>query len=303
MDKNQADNSIFCVDPNIIKDTFNVESIDKTIKPFVFKSRYKGLFHDFDCQANKVSENTTNNSVIKNHNDCCHKDHVAYIIQKKDYETMELNEVGVKNLTQYKIVHSYKNEDNVPIVFLNHQPHKGLTLFNRAIIEMNSHALDTLQNTALQVIDDVFGIRCDRYAAIYTTSLDHRFVSIKWTQPTKFPKALYDLKRAMDYLPVKATKNANLTFSQHDLIYFYVSSDRLAISYALLQGCPCILVDKGGTTFHIYNHKGSVMHGGRSMIPLKPETKLDSPSEVGERTQLDIELQFVHVHANRQSFA
>lgn len=56
--------------------------------------------------------------------------------------------------------------------------------------------------------------------------------------------ALFDFKRAMDYLYVKACYEANK--SQTDTTYVFVSSDRSAIWYALNLGCPCIQTRKAG---------------------------------------------------------
>ena len=241
---------------------------------------------------------------IKSESDCDDKDIVEYVIQKTSNELLELTEIGGKHASQnnqkYRVVYSYGTETDVPVAFQKKQLYKGITLFDRAIVELGTTTdLTTLQNTALQVIDDVFSLRCDRYANIYQSSSEHRHVSVRWTEPTKFPKALYDFKRAMDYLPVKAAKNANIAFSQHDMLYFYVSSDRLAIAYAILQGCPCILVAPSGRIFHIYNPKGQVMLGGRKADSRTPFLeKLLSPSTNNERTERDMKSyeEYMKVH-------
>jgi hypothetical protein len=255
IDKNQTDNFLFCVDPNIIRDTTNSSIVNNDIKPFIFKSRYKGLFDDFDNQRNKVSSNINNNSIIKDSNDCCHKDYVEYKITLSNFETLVLYELGTKNT---KMFHCIEEGSDVKINFMKNQKHQGLSLFIVAITELNDRY--TVEKAALQAISDMFGLRCDRYVNLYTNNTNANYVVISQKQ---FQKTLYDLKRGMDYLPVKATKNANNAFTSQDMIYFYVSSDRLAITYALLQGCPCIFVEKGGSTFHIYNPKGQVMVGGQ----------------------------------------
>jgi hypothetical protein len=123
--------------------------------------------------------------------------------------------------------------------------------------------LNALQTAALQTIDRLFSLRCDRFTTMYESSSIQTPV---YLSSIEFHHALYDLKRGMDYLPVKATRNANLEFSKNNMMYFYVSSDRLAIAYALLQGCPCIYVEQGGNVFHIYNYRGQVtgMSGGQA---------------------------------------
>jgi hypothetical protein len=287
LDKNQTDDALFCVDPDIINLTTNASKIVRGVKPFIFKSRYKGLFDDFDNNRNRVSQTGVQSEAIKHTADCNHKDHVEYVIRKDDCETLELTEIGVKTLPSYKLLYSYEDAMDVPITFLNRQSHRGLALFNRAVIELDSIELSTLQHTALRVIDQVFSLRCDRYADLYDSPSNRRIVSVKWACPTRFPKALYDLKRAMDYLPVKATKNANLAFSQHDIQYFYISSDRLAIAYALLQGCPCVLVEKGGTTFHVYNIKGVWMTGGYAISHASSSVRAPD-KESHERTDEDL---------------
>jgi hypothetical protein len=256
LDKNQADNALF-------KDTTDTKNLDKAVKAFVFKSRYKGLFDDFDCHRNKTAEDGQQNNAIRSPTDCFHKDNVGYTLCQNDGETLELTDIGVKNLRPYKIRYSHANMCDVTVVFLERQKYKGLTLFAKAVIEMADRDLKSLQDTALRVIDQVFSLRCELFRASYDAP-DKKSV---YLSPVRFPTALYDLKRAMDYLPVKATENANYAFAHHDMIYFYVSSDRLAIAYALLRGCPCVLVEKGGVTLHVFNQRGCAMSGGLSKGP------------------------------------
>lgn len=68
---------------------------------------------------------------------------------------------------------------------------------------------------------------------------DDRFLHLK---KHDFIMALFDFKRAMDYLYVKACYEANK--AQNDIKYVFVSSDRSAICYALNLGCPCMLTRK-----------------------------------------------------------
>jgi len=57
-----------------------------------------------------------------------------------------------------------------------------------------------------------------------------------------FIMALFDFKRAMDYLYVKACHTANTSSSRAaDTQYVFISSDRSAIYYAINLGCPCVL--------------------------------------------------------------
>ena len=330
LDKNNTDNTLFCVDSKIIKHTTNVTTIDKIIRPFIFKSMYKGLFDDFDYQRNKVDtrKNNSNNNNNNNSNtnnatlsdakiaakkllNCCHKDHTEYSMRKEDQETMVLTEIGVKHnamlnrnvgpsRTQkpaYGLYISHTDRDkvvNVPVRFQNDtnssidnnsgeggkKESKGLTLFLRTIIQLGTDDLRTLQMVALRSIDNIFSLRCDRFPTMYADAAIDTFVSLS---QVRFVKALYDLKRAGDYLPVKATRNANIAFAHHDTIYFYVSSDRLAVAYALLQGCPCIHVVNGGNDFKIYNPRGQVMVGGRGSISSGKKTVARRPPTTTNR--------------------
>jgi hypothetical protein len=215
LDKNHTDKTLFCVDPNLIKLTTHAPTIDPVVKSFIFKSRYKGLFDDFECQRNKVAQTSPNSNTMTRPNDCCHKDNCEYSIKHDECETLVLTEVGVKNLPPYKLVYSHDDQAYVRINFKKRALWKGLTLFTQALIEMETHDLVSLQNTALQVIDLIFSMRCDRFMSSYCSSSGHEFTSLN---PIQFTKAIYDMKRAMDYLPVKAAKTANVKFAQHDMI-------------------------------------------------------------------------------------
>jgi hypothetical protein len=307
LDKNQTDNYLFCVDPNILTNTTDNTSIDRRTRNFIFKSRYKGLFDDFDFHRNKVANSKNNSTVptMTTPHQCCHKDHVEYIIHKDDKEMIELKELGVKNLPPYTIVYSHGDNVDTPISFQKNMSNtsnttnkqkdsKGLTLFTQAIIDMkrfdmqndDSTGLDliALQTAALRTIDRLFSLRCDRFTTMYEPSSVQTPV---YLSSIEFHHALYDLKRGMDYLPVKATRNANQEFSQNNMMYFYVSSDRLAIAYALLQGCPCIHVEHGGNIFHIYNYRGQMntgMSGGQATTETTTMNyPTEQPSPVSER--------------------
>lgn len=248
LDKNQADNNLFCVNPDIIQFTTDISAIEEEVRPFVFKSRYKGLFHSFDNHRETVT-----------YEECSHKDIVEYKITKDQDETLMLKTLGVEKTQIYRLFLSVGDNDNTPIQFKHNQEHKGLTLFLTAINELTKYKRADIEIIALHTIDKVFGIRCERYKEIYKElKRDSLYVPL-----VSFQKCLYDLKRGMDYLPVKATKNANNVFSKYDMIYFYVSSDRLAVAYALLQGCPCIYVERGGLILHVYNYRSPSMTGGR----------------------------------------
>jgi hypothetical protein len=62
-------------------------------------------------------------------------------------------------------------------------------------------------------------------------------------KPTDFVLTLFDLKRSMDYLYVKASSTANKSdeAKTNNIKYVFVSSDRSAILYSLLLNNPCIL--------------------------------------------------------------
>jgi hypothetical protein len=214
LDKNIADDKIFCINP-----------------------------YDMD---------NNNNDTM-----CFHKDYFDYYISKNNYETLCLKNLGTKKeQTKYQLFHT----DIIPISFKHKKKAQKLTLFIKAIKEFE---FQDIENLSLKTIDAVFNIRCDEYQEIYEQNNDTYLVLNK----PDYIYSLYDLKRGMDYLPVKATVNANKKFSRDDVMYFYVSSDRLAILFALLQGCPCIYIQSDANLLHVYNHKGLIpvedrMQGG-----------------------------------------
>jgi hypothetical protein len=100
----------------------------------------------------------------------------------------------------------------------------------------------------------------------------------------QYIQALYDLKRAMDYLPIKACHMANKR-KPMDTTFVYISQDRLAIMYSLLQGCPCLYTRQDKTGI-IYNPSQGPQEGSgnikepnnsnsdkSSMIGTDPEQK------------------------------
>ena len=97
---------------------------------------------------------------------------------------------------------------------------------------------------------------------------------INYLEKDNFILALFDVKRAMDYLYVKACSTANLTELEQ---YVFVSADKAAISYSLLEMCPCIHTPKVSISTkeqHLMIYNPRKVKTVINNIVLKPEPNL-----------------------------
>ena len=218
---------------------------------------------------NANTQNKNNNSnVFKDDDDCFHKDIVEYKITKDDGETFILDELGVKKEGQsYKLYYSCNGSNHISINFDVNIKAQQLTLFLKAAEELDK--IETLEAESLKVLDSMFKIRCLKYNKYNTASTSEEYVILN---EEEFLRVLFDLKRCMDYLPVKAALNANKKLNVKNIIYFFVSSDRLAIIYALLQKCPCIYVPDNANIFHVYNYNSNLSMEQTGGLKVSPQS-------------------------------
>jgi hypothetical protein len=290
LDKNRAKSHLFCVNPFNIK-IINTTQSNPLYKKVIQRSIYKGLFYDFENQKNKISIKTgthsvlnyfttnTQNNTISGKEDCLHLDIVDYSLEKTSNELFTFDKLGVKKFNnKFRLYHTIGNLVDSPILFENNKKtdFKGLTLFLKSLQNIvkkfnkdkefykdDITNIEQLETNALETISDVFRIRYKEFT--YKTPMNKD--KIIYLPKLDFMYAIYDLKRSMDYLPVKACRNINKQFEKDSIKYFYITSDRLALMYALIQECPCIYIEYNSTNdniinnFHIYNYKSNITGG------------------------------------------
>ena len=246
-DENKLDNEIFSKGNNI---------------------HYKGIFQSYDTGS--TSGNTQSGGAItrRNRGNITNKnsfitdndfENFQYILKKSDNELIFFDELGVCYYEEkYIIYHGYgvgdKNKKTIDVT----KKSSGLTLFRNLINEINKKTLGVLNmktdvKIALKNQIETVGIKT--LENIYNISLKLDSFNNKTNtlvlEREEFILALFDLKRSMDYLMVKATyeANNNATKKGEDKKYIFVSSDRSAIYYALLQDVPCVFTTMS-TKYH-----------------------------------------------------
>jgi len=287
LDKNTFDNNVFCMDPKAIQ--IMAQS------PEQLQSIYAGSFEFYESQTKKKTiqnrslTDFTNFVKIQNAGSykymCLYtKDITNYVLKKSEKELLFFDEIGVKKSGDEYVIYQKIGDTEYIINF----PHKtsnvgrGLTLFLKAIVEIfkGSNVVNQLESAALSTIAQIFKISCDKFGSSSSSA------SLK---ENEYILALYDLKRSMDYLPIKACANAN-TFHERmpDTSFCYVSADRLATMYSIIQGCPSLLT-KHDKTASIFLPSPSQRGGGF----LQNIQQLDQNSIIG--TNVDLEEHYDNV--------
>ncbi len=116
--------------------------------------------------------------------------------------------------------------------------YKSITKLSKKV---KDELLDTTKNIALKAIQDAY-----KFTVKFTKTNNASTSNILQFEPYEFVLALFDIKRSMDYLFVKACQIANK--NTENTKYVFVSNDRSAICYSILMGNPSILTPKVATT-------------------------------------------------------
>ena len=148
---------------------------------------------------------------------------------------------------------------------------RGLSLFVLLFNEINKKTLGykdidkgTVNTTGLKNDINKIGLTSLRETYQVSLSVIDTDESYALLDPVEFVLTLFDLKRSMDYLYVKACAEANKKQDPKKRKYVFVSSDRSAICYSLLLNNPCILTipvsdkddpncDRGDQKIIVYN--------------------------------------------------
>jgi hypothetical protein len=260
LDRNTFDNNIFCVSPDKVR-SITSSPINTNIEGL--QTIYMGSFEEYEQQTSKRKVHTyitrpmtdfvTVQSAGDYASDCVIRRNLQnYELSKSNKELLFFDTLGVKKSGgQYVIYHNIGDKeyliemDKMPI-----DAKKGLPLFALSVLDALDKSkrkpfdsdpiqdISLIQDIASKTISLVFKIGCP----LMTSS--GKVASIQLSED-KYIQALYDLKRAMDYLPIKACSEANKhPTTSHQTKFVYVSQDRLAVMYSLLQGCPTLHTKK-----------------------------------------------------------
>lgn len=281
---------------------------------------YKGLFVKFDSASS--DKNDTNTSLQKQLSKELHPNVLnnisfggktggngnktefqSYFLEKEKNELLLFDKLGCFNERGVdKIQYFYKT--SIPYtVDLNASSNNtgdnknlktGLPLFMLFINEINKktmgyknitripketqqNLIDTTKNLALRVIEQVYQL------TVKFTKNDIKDKSdFLQLTPYDFVYALFDIKRSMDYLFVKACYEANR--KEADEKYVFVSQDRSAICYSLLLGNPTILTPPVATTENGKNEK--CQRGQHYLVLYNPPASQAKNSQVKNKTQV-----------------
>ena len=297
LDKNSTKNDIFCMNPRDIKELTG--KTDKSVQ--------RGLFHTYEYQVRGNYDRRTqghklmsaffgmeypqtggNNPCVENRDIC------DYELTKEDNELLLFEKLYVSQKKgTYLLRHRITGSENKIISFdtLKTEDDQGLTLFANAALNLfaasrlgmgiNWH-ITRVEKCARDAVKSVFLVACDRFKSEDDFSADdfkhsENYIPVYLTAE-EYIYAMYDLKRAMDYLPVKACANANAKFRASGRAFVYVSQDRLALAYAHIHGCPCIQTHQDGkvSLFRgVRDETGTYTVGG--MNPLTKSVRATPP--------------------------
>lgn len=253
LDKNCADNNIFCIQPDKVNELVS-GNVQGTMQELL-KTIWRGKFYEYDNQNNRYSGTEDLNTEIGNIRNyfgiagddgkvcILNKDVCNYELEKSKNELLFFDKFGVKKSgDEYIVFHSVENKDY--IVDVGKFPRnslKGLSLFLKAFIE-EGKTIAELEKITIKTMAKVFKISCS-----FFDLPDYYRNKVLEMNPKYYMYALYDLKRSMDYLQVKACSIANSKNVFENTSCVFVSSDRLAMLYSLTNEVPTLLTKLDGS--------------------------------------------------------
>lgn len=242
-------------------------------------NRYKGLFVDYDSlnqdpkvKMVKKKEKVNDDEDFLGGAGIVLKEFQQYKLTKKNNELILFDNVSiVKNQSDFVAKLSLANQTKE---VKTETRSKGLPLFLRFFDEITKRTLGYKNISTSNFIKDQLskGLKklcLEEFKQMYKITLDEldenedEYVALK---KEDFIKALFDIKRSMDYLYVKACCTANMReklavnpgFRKNALAtaqdlpkkqqkkFIFVSLDKSAIAYALMLNTPCILTTTQG---------------------------------------------------------
>ena len=262
------DHNSFGEDAFIVSNEF-IKSYDNPSKSYHEKTQniiFKGLCYNYDrmiaykskmknvlsyFKPKQQASTSANSIIILNNND-----YFSYKLLKTHNELILLDEIGVDIENNKSILYIRHNNitKTISLEYLSNE--SGLTLFMKIVADiMNINIIsDTnlIKKDIMKIITDVFNITVDR-------SLDRNIILTK----EDFIYAIYDLKRSMDYLQVKAAISGNKNID--NTTFIFVSNDRLSIMYSIINNNPCIHTN--GNIGTLYLPEGNLQQIGGLLFP------------------------------------
>lgn len=248
LDKNRSDNKLFCVEPKLVK---RLTSSTLSTSSYMLKTILIGKFTEYDNQRimkqvtpfKNISsffhiEDEVANNVTYEYPCMLSKVLFDYDISREANELLFFDKVGVSKNDIYHMIADKKYM--IELRYFSKHDSTGLPLFMKAFVtNERKTTINELEKVTLTTVAKVFKISSNWFD---TTNVSKQIKQdVAMLSPYDYVHALYDLKRAMDYLQVKACVSANEQCLFDDTTNVYVSSDRLAVLYAMVNNCPAIL--------------------------------------------------------------
>ena len=240
--------------------------------------RYKGLFVDYDS-FNQDAKKTLKGGMPpppkkreeKSVQVSSTEEFQQYKLTKKKNELLFVDEIAVKNADDgYNMILKLKTNINVIVDLSKKSKDKnGLPMFLKLFDEINKKTLgykNRRKEVSEQLKSGLEKAGLEDLKKMYRITLadvadnDPQYIVLN---KEEFIKALFDFKRAMDYLYVKASLTANMRekidakFKEPQKRKFvFVSTDLSAICYSIFLNNPCILTHakkSGEISIEIFN--------------------------------------------------
>lgn len=200
---------------------------------------YKGIFDKYDFGNTGMVGGAPKKKPATNAPTCVQNEFQEYQLHAKDKELLLLPTMRVE-FDHMLSTYILKHRDDIDLQF-KHKRQGGVPMFLDCLLKMRTflgsmHYMtpkekvqleQELQSESLQIIQ-----------GMYRVSLSKEDMKDR-DKVRAYLLSLFDLKRAGDYLAVKACTEANRN-APEGTKYVFISNDQLAILYALMQNVPCI---------------------------------------------------------------
>jgi hypothetical protein len=235
-------------------------------------NRYKGVFVDFDSLNQDAKIKIKKGGMPLGFIDRNYEEEFQqYKLTKKKHELILFDTISIINKENNYIVKLSFGSQTKEIKTENRS--KGLPMFLKFFDEITKRTLGYKNISTSNFIKDQLakGLKklcLDEFKIMYKITLQELDDSEKEYLKLKkedFIKALFDIKRSMDYLYVKACCTANMREklaanpgfpinakkainlpNKQEKKFIFVSLDKSAIAYALMLNTPCILTTTQG---------------------------------------------------------
>ncbi len=274
----KANNVIFAYDSNGIENDWMKDN------------RYRGLFLSYDSLNQDGKKSQKGGMPISIDNEDYAQEFQSYKLTKAKEELILFDSINVEKNDKGKFIVNLYYKQRCEIIDLDERS-KGLPLFLKLFDEITKRTLGYKNISTSTYIKDQLekGLKklcLDDFKKMYKITLkeidpdsEKYFVLTK----EEFVKALFDIKRSMDYLYVKACLSANMKKQDKDTKFVFVSLDKSAIAYSIMCNNPCILTTtQGGNKYiELFNPDENYEY---YMDELKNAINTNSSSQVSQNT-------------------